>query len=377
MKILKARNIFFFVLAIVKVFSSPRKRKVISPDKIMVIQLAKLGDMVCTTPVFRAIKQKFPKSKLYVVGNRVNKDLLEGNQDVDEYIVFSKKDNIYRFGKELEKENVDACVVIGPDYVSLLMAVFSNISSIVAPRPVGGKSIVTRTYNILVRFTHTREFKFGSYAPRERLRLLEPLSIFTEDTTKHLVFSDKADKKVSELFNENEIVENDLLVGISPSVGNEIKKWPEERFAKVADHLYEKHKAKLLIIGGPGDEDDVEKTISNLASKTEVVKIVGIDIDQLKALISRLSLFVSVDTGPIYIAEAFNVPTVDIVGPMDEREQPPVGKLHKVVVAPRKKAELHILNARLYNKKEARKQTEDVTSRMVIDEIDALMKELI
>ena len=34
-------------------------------------------------------------------------------------------------------------------------------------------------------------------------------------------------------------------------------------------------------------------------------------------------LFISVDTGPIYIAEAFNVPTVDIVGPVDENVQPP------------------------------------------------------
>jgi len=44
-----------------------------------------------------------------------------------------------------------------------------------------------------------------------------------------------------------------------------------------------------------------------------------------------MSLYVSADTGPIYIAEAFNVPTIDITGPVNENEQPPQGEKHKIV----------------------------------------------
>ena len=88
-------------------------------------------------------------------------------------------------------------------------------------------------------------------------------------------------------------------------------------------------------------------------------------------------MFISADTGPIYIAEAFDVPTVDIVGPMDEREQPPISPIHRIVVPPnRTKPQLHIMNARTYNREEAFRQVASITSAMVITETDALLREL-
>ena len=43
--------------------------------------------MVYTTPMFRAVKEKYPKAKVLVIGNRVNKEILGGNTDVDGYLV--------------------------------------------------------------------------------------------------------------------------------------------------------------------------------------------------------------------------------------------------------------------------------------------------
>jgi ADP-heptose:LPS heptosyltransferase len=75
-----------------------------------------------------------------------------------------------------------------------------------------------------------------------------------------------------------------------------------------------------------------------------------------------------VDTGPIYVAEAFGTPTVDIVGPVDEREQPPIGQKHRVVVPPERRIPaLHIMNAHGYDRKEARRQSEAITTAMVLD----------
>ena len=96
-------------------------------------------------------------------------------------------------------------------------------------------------------------------------------------------------------------------------------------------------------------------------------------IDELKALIAQAGLFISVDTGPLYIAEAFGVPTVDIVGPMDEREQPPIGEHHKVVVPPRTAAAIHIMNARVYDEQEARRQIEAISVEMVCEAVDGFL----
>ena len=97
-------------------------------------------------------------------------------------------------------------------------------------------------------------------------------------------------------------------------------------------------------------------------------------LDELKALIARATLFVSVDTGPLYIAEAFDVPTVDIVGPVDERVQPPTGPRHTVVVPLRERAQLYIMNARVYDEVEARRQTESISVEQVCAAIDTLIQ---
>jgi len=108
-----------------------------------------------------------------------------------------------------------------------------------------------------------------------------------------------------------------------------------------------------------------------------VVNTVGdLSIDELKALISKMSLFISADTGPIYIAEAFNIPTIDIVGPVDENVQPPKGRIHKLVIPKRTKSELYIMNARNYNKEEALRQVNSILTKSVIKEVNKLLNSI-
>jgi len=43
--------------------------------------------------MFRAVKANYPKSKVYVLGNGINKELLDWNPDIDRYIIF--KNNFF------------------------------------------------------------------------------------------------------------------------------------------------------------------------------------------------------------------------------------------------------------------------------------------
>jgi len=212
--------------------------------------------------------------------------------------------------------------------------------------------------------------------PKQYLSLLESINIFSDNTKKHLGFSGEAKEKISEFFQEENLdLKKDFIVGISPSAGNKIKLWKAEKFAKIANYLYEKYNAKIVIIGGKGDMKETEEMLKYMNKDTFFVDTTGVfNIDELKSLVSNLSLFISVDTGPIYISEAFNVPTIDIVGPVDENDQPPIGRLHKIVKwEERKKPAMNALNARNYYYKEARKQSDNITVEMVKEKIDELM----
>lgn len=342
--------------------------------KIFIIQSAKLGDMICTTPVFRAVKEKYPTANLIVAGNAINAAIVENNEDVDEYVVISN--SISSVYEQIKKTDPDVVVSMTPFVEGLIAALISFRKKIIFPKIVGGYSpLQTLRYRVLSFFITTVPHRMGTYAPREYLKLLEPLDIFAENTKKHIYFSSQSKIKVDNKLAEWGIKQNDVFVGISPAAGNKIKQWPAERFAQVADNVFEQKKAKIVIIGSKNDKKEVQEMISRVSPQTKVINACEeFSIDELKALIGRMSVFISVDTGPIYIAEALGVPTVDIIGPIDEREQPPIGPQHKIVLPKnRVKPELYVMNARTYNKKEATRQVESISVEDVLKSIYELL----
>ncbi len=258
-----------------------------------------------------------------------------------------------------------ACLAGAPDITSLTLTFLADIPCIVAPRVEGGEvPLADVWYRTVSHFVLTRPHTIGSYAPREYLRLLEPLGIHAQDTKKHIVFSKGAEARVGALLPKGD----ESLIGISPGAGNKIKAWPPERFSEVANVLACEKNAKLVLFGGVRDRMEIAAMRTHLSKAIQICDLSEkLSIDELKAAISKLDLFIAVDTGPIYIAEAFGVATVDIIGPMDEREQPPVGERHEVVIPPPPRIpQLHIMNAHPRDKREARRQIESITSEAVI-----------
>jgi heptosyltransferase II len=355
------------------------KNKVLNPKNIIVVQNSKLGDMVCSTPVFSAIKLKYPESSVTVVGNSLNKELLNGNKQVDNYVVYDDS-SFWKTLKEIRKNKFEFGTVLVPSFYGLALLFLGGVKSISTPIITNGFCPwETKSYKFLRKFVITKEHAMGSYAPREYLKLLEPINIFTDNTKKYLSFSDSAEQEVLSFFNKNNISISDFIVCVFPGVGNKIKTWDADKFAEVTDHVYKKYNTKIIVVGSLADKKQVEETLSYINKDTNVINALGLfNIDELKALISKTNMFIAVDSGPLYIAEAFDVPTIDIVGPLDEREQPPIGRLNRVVISTnRKKPAIHIMNAQRYDKKEAEKQSKDITSKMVMDEVDSLMKELL
>ncbi len=343
-------------------------------SSVLVVQTAKLGDMVCSTPVFHAIKQAQPQARLTVLGDAVGQKVLQDNPDVDDYIVDVK--DAFALSRILRARRFDASVVLMPDSKAIAASYLASIPFIVASKIENGYCPwQTKTYRALLRLVHTEPHRMGHYAPREYLRLLESLGISAEDTTKHLGYSKAAAGVARQFLERHSLIEKKFAV-ISPSAGNKIKNWPADRFARVAEHIVSKD-LPVVIIGSDRDREEVDAMIAALGKQESVLNASEqFSIDELKAFIASAALFVGVDTGPIYIAEAFGVPTVDIVGPMDEREQPPVGPEHIVVVPERVQPELHIMNARMYDVVEAKRQRESISVAQVNESVDRLWVEV-
>lgn len=123
-------------------------------------------------------------------------------------------------------------------------------------------------------------------------------------------------------------------IGIHPGARPPARRWLAAHFATVGDALAERYGAQIVVTGGPGEEPIAAEVASqmrhqalNLAGKTS--------LGGLAAIIARLDLFISNDTGPAHIAVALDTPSVTIFGPADpDRWAPLDQKRHPIVRRP-------------------------------------------
>lgn len=335
--------------------------------KILIIQTGKLGDMVCTTPVFRAVKKEYPLWKLSVAGDSLNKEVLKGNPHIDSYVEISNCTQ-----KFLADQLFDIVILLNPNPGILWKLIKARIPTIIAPKITNGFSpLQTKKYRLMLLFVKNSIHRMGEYAPQEYLNALQKIGIHSTNTKKELFIDARVKEVVDARFQE---YRDRVKIAIAPGAGNRIKEWPPEKFSQLIKELNAQYKAVFFLIGG-AQEAMLRDTIMHSNQNATIVDTVGkISIDELKAYISNMNIFISADTGPIYIAEAFNIPTVDIIGPIDEREQPPRGERHISVIAPdRKKPEMYVMNARSYNVEEATRLASSTPVSSVLSAVVSLL----
>jgi len=305
---------------------NPRRKLGQIPRKIIIIQMAKLGDMVCTTPMFAAVKTTYPDSTLFVMGAPNNEDILRFNPRIDKYLSW---DGNISTGLSLlpflRKEKFDFGCCTSPHFVGAALLFLASTKIIAVPRIEGGVSPYEgRAYKLLRKFLIQIPHGFRSLALREYLKLLEVIRIYRACEDKEVFLSSQGELKARIFFRTKGILSDDRVVGISPSSGNQLKRWPPERFGRLADQLVEHFSARVVLIGSDNDRQIVKKMLSESRYSHEFIDAVGkFSLAELPALMKRLDLFISVDTGSVYIADALGVTTIDISGPCAIETQAP------------------------------------------------------
>jgi heptosyltransferase-2 len=122
------------------------------------------------------------------------------------------------------------------------------------------------------------------------------------------------------------------LMGIAVSSGNKLKELTLETMSAIVRGLLESGEGTVLLIGGPMDRSKAAAILGSTGGGGRVIDVTGkLRLSELPALLRRLSVFVGVDTGIIYMADALSVPIVHLPGPINVLEQHPIGKYVRIV----------------------------------------------
>lgn len=297
-------------------------------DSVLVFQTAKIGDMICTTPVFREIKKARPGVRLGVVIDPVTRPLLEFNPHIDELILLDRKKTRGLIGKLsfarlLRSKGYGAALVLMPNVTNLFTALWAGIPERFSVYP----DYAGRTLKYLLALSTGVEYHISPRMSMETyLRSLKHLGVEKWDTAKEVYQSPGAESKARGV-----LAGDGPFVGMVLGTGNEMKDWGRDNFLRLAGMILDRTGAALVLLGSE-KEAAVANAVIDYAGADRVHNLCGLlTLSEMPALIKRLSAVVGVDTGLVYMADALGVPVVVVAGPCDMNDQRPTGPRSSIV----------------------------------------------
>ena len=103
--------------------------KVSSKINICIIRNDKMGDMILTLPIIKAIKNSYPNSKITVVCSNINSFLCKEASFVDTYSIFDKRDKFLskiKFFREFRKSSFDFIFNFSQDIETFLLLIMGK-----------------------------------------------------------------------------------------------------------------------------------------------------------------------------------------------------------------------------------------------------------
>ncbi|MCC6906711.1 MAG: glycosyltransferase family 9 protein [Phycisphaerales bacterium] len=309
-------------------------------QRLLIIMPSWVGDATMATPLLRALRSDAQSCHLRLIGYmRPGLDeLIDGSGLLDEMIVGRPEGATgpWREGRRLATARCDAAILL-PN--SWRLAATARLASI--PIRIG--------YNREARgwmLTHPLPspapggWKQPIPAIDYYLSIGRSLGIAADDRRMSLRASAEQQRVAEAILERAGVADGAGYAVLNPGASKSAKRWPADRFAKLADHLAQHHHLRVLVSGSPRERDLIESICRSATSRPFDLVEANIALGPLKYVASRARLLVTNDTGTRHIAAACameaqdsgttNAPPLAIVslfGPTDPRwaqiEYPP------------------------------------------------------
>jgi len=310
---------------------------ILTMDKILLIAICGLGDMVCYTPTVKELIKKYPYAKILIlVATDQARELLEKTFSNIEVRVFNR-------GREgwagsiktvlnLRKEHFDLVMSRAPyNSMRIPLAAFFSGSRI---RVGALQERLNFLYNVRV------DIPEDMHAVQRYRKMLTAIGLEIPETlfVPHLEPPESDHYSANYLWSKIGIKASEMVVGlVSGADANKrgdwrpsLKRWDIKRYGQVAHWLTKQKGAKVVMFG-----TDKEASLSDSAAKagaTEIVNLCGrTRLGELMWHIKKCQLIVCNDTGTMHLASALGTPVVALFGPTSPSAFGPLGPANRVI----------------------------------------------
>jgi len=282
------------------------------PARILVTRTDRIGDLVLSTPVFKALREKYPAAWIACLTFQENRELVQGNPFLNEIILYDKRGREkgwfgnWRLARALARKKFDAVVHLHATNRMHLLTWMAQI-----PVRIGWRRKCDWALTLALEDKKKEGLK---HEAAYNFQLLQPLGVAEPPLLQAFVpLTERNACSLEELFLQLGISAARPWVVLSPSASCPSKRWPAERFGELADKISARHPVEILAIGAPAERPLIERLRG--AAKVRVHDLSGkLSLGTLAALLSRAALLISNDSGPVHIANAVGTPAISIFG---------------------------------------------------------------
>lgn len=304
-------------------------------ERILVIRHRFIGDTVLLVPFLRRLRAIHPDSIIDVLVSSGSGELLEACPYIDSLIYMDKKSaptrenglqvkSFWQAVQLLRQRQYQRAYVLKRSWTSALLAVFSGIKQRIGFATEGRSFLLTdaKTYSDKL---HERDAFLSVLSAHQDLSISTQLELWLDEPSESWLI---------ESFSPYNNTFNVLIVGVST---NQHKQWPLQHWVNLLDSLVKaspQRNWRFHFLGTKSDRAWIEKLFSQLNPLTKAICVDWTGqttLLQSSAIISKMNLSIGVDSGPMHIAAAWQVPTISLFGPMSPQKWQPLSNKSKVI----------------------------------------------
>lgn len=291
--------------------------------KILVIQQKMIGDVLTSTILFEALRQKYPKAELHYLIYRHTFPVVQGNPNIDKSILFEDRDNrLPRFLgilNRIRQEGYDLVIDVYAKIGSSIITAWSG-----APQRVSFRKWYTApAYTTALRPKKHPETKAG-LAVENRLLLLSPLGDTHSPGIKPRIWLNPEEvAEARQRLADVGVDPQQPLVMCSILGSSQQKTYPLPYMAQILDRMHQKTGTRLLFNYIPSQKDLARSLLDQCRKETQSAtyfEIFGKSLREFMALTSCCDALIGNEGGAVNMAKALNVPTFSIFSPQIRKQ---------------------------------------------------------
>ena len=319
------------------------------PMKILVIRRDNIGDLICTTPLFEAIRRQYPTAYIAALVNSYNAPAIAGNPHLDAIFAYTK-------GKHAAGESVWQAYFrrvkllwqlrrMKFDYVVLATSGFAvralKLARMLAPKHIIG-FVTDKAGSSRIDQAIAHADGAQLHETEDMFRLLAPIGISGDIPGLTVRPDAQLATRLRAQLPERVRHGEGPLVALHISARKEKQRWPVANFVELAQRLHAQHAARFLVFWSPGDENNPfhpgdDGKAAHLLEALSALPVAPIRTEHLSELMAGLSLCdfaVLSDGGGMHLAAGLGKPVLCFFGNSPAHRWHPWGVPYELIQKP-------------------------------------------